>query len=134
MQGLWVDAEDGRSVELIFSGGHVISAGTTFRATWATPFTTKNERPTFEYSYDLESQNELGRQIDTVQAFRFRYRNERWSSWITHRHRLKPGSTYIVGASLFQGWAKRQVEFEFRWTGRILAPTRLHGSASFSIN
>jgi hypothetical protein len=51
MQGQWLETEEGKDTELIFTGGHVIEAGTTFRATWITPYTAKREFPTLDYSY-----------------------------------------------------------------------------------
>jgi hypothetical protein len=133
-QGHWIVSDDGRSVELIFAGGHIIEAGTTFRATWLTPFTTRNEVAIFESSYELENENHLGEDIKITQSFRFREKGEKWWPWMTSRHTLKPGSNGMGGGSFFEGGDKDQVQFEWRWTGRIVAPTFLRGSASLSIS
>ncbi len=133
-QGHWRVSDEGRSVELIFLGGHLIEAGTTFRATWLTPFTSRNERPSFEHSYELENRNVMGKDIKITQSFRFRYKGERWWPWITNRYRLKPGMTNLGGGSEFMGWTSDQVQFEWRWTGVIQTPTYMRGSATLSIN
>lgn len=134
MQGHWTESDDGRKVELAFVGGHLIEAGTTFRATWLTPFTTTGKRPKFEHSYELENHNQLGRNIKLTQSFRFRSKGGKWWPWITRKSILKPGTTFMGGGSFFGGGSKRPVQFEWRLTGAIEAPTYLRGSAAFSIN
>jgi hypothetical protein len=132
--GRWTVSDDGRSAELIFAGGHLIEAGTTFRATWLTPFTTKDEVATFESSYEVENENQFGENVRITQSFRFREKGEEWWPWMTSRHTFKPGSNGMGGGSAFEGGDKDQVQFEWRWTGRIVAPTFLRGSAILSIN
>lgn len=134
LQGHWTESGDGRSVELVFAGGHLVEAGTTFRASWLTPFTTAGKRARFEHEYELENHNELGRDIVLTESFRFREKGGRWWPWITMRDTLKAGVTYMGGGSMFGGGSKRPVQFEWRLTGSIEAPTYLRGSASFSIN
>ncbi len=134
LQGHWTESADGRSVELVFVGGHLVEAATTFSASWLTPFTTASKRPRFESEYELENQNELGKDIVLTTSFRFRDKGGRWWPWLTMRDTLEAGATYKSGASLFGGGSKRQVQFEWRLTGSIEAPTYLRGSASFSIN
>lgn len=133
-QGHWTVSADGRSVELIFAGGHLIEAGTTFRATWLTPFTAKGEKANFVTSYELENENSLGENIKITQSFRWREKGKPWWPWMTQGHSLKPGATYMGGGSEFMSGAKEQVQFEWRWVGRIVAPTYLRGSAQLSIN
>lgn len=134
MQGRWIESDDGRDLELLFAGGHLIEAGTTFTATWLTPFTSKGKRARFEHSYELENQNHLGKNIILTRSFRFRHKGEKWWPWMTSRFNLKPGSTYMGGGALFGGGSKGQVQFEWRFSGTIEAPTYLRGSAIFSIN
>ena len=134
MQGMWKETDEGRSAEVVFAGGHLIQAGTTFRASWMTPFTTAGESPSFDTTYELENVNELGEDILIEQGFRFRPKGGRWTKWFSHRLRLEPASSSAGGGGFFQGFEKRQIQFEFRWTGRIEAPTYLRGSGTFSIN
>ena len=134
MQGRWSESDDGRSVELAFIGGHLIEAGTTFRATWLTPFTTAGKRARFEHSYELENHNDLGKNVKLVESFRFRFKGDPWWPWMSYKSILKPGGTFMGGGSLFTGGSKRRVQFEWRLTGEIEAPTYLRGTAVFSIN
>jgi hypothetical protein len=134
LQGQWVESDDGRSLELVFVGGHLIQSDTTFSATWLTPFTTKGKRPRFEHSYEIENGNSLGKDIKLVQSFRFRSKGEKWWPWMSYEQRLKPGWSFLSGGSIFGGGSKRPVQFEWRLSGTIEAPTYLRGSATFSIN
>jgi hypothetical protein len=134
MQGRWTESDDAREAELTFVGGHLIQAGTTFTATWLSPFTTAEEKPRYEQSYEFENYNEFGKTIEMVESFRFRFKGERWWPWLKHRQKLKPGMTSGGSGSLFMGGPNRPVQFEWRLTGTIQAPTYLRGSATFSIN
>lgn len=134
MQGRWTESDDGRTVELTLIGGHLVEAGTTFEATWLTPFTTKGETPRFESSYEFENHNDLGDVIHLTQGFRFREKGGEWWPWFTNTHKLRAGTNFVGGTSMFGGGRRKQMQFEWRLTGTIEAPTYLKGSASFSIN
>ena len=67
-------------------------------------------------------------------GFRFREKGGEWWPWITSTETLEAGTTFMGGGSLFGGGSRKQVQFEWRLTGSIEAPTYLQGSASFSIN
>lgn len=134
MQGQWSKSDDERKVELVFAGGHLIQAGTSFTAAWLTPFTKHRDRPRFEHSFEMENVNELGKDITLVQSFRFRSKGGKWWPWMTYRHTLEPGWNFLGGGSLFSGGAKRSMQFEWRLSGTIEAPTYLRGSATLSIN
>ena len=134
MQGHWTVSDDGRSLELVFAGGHLIQAGTTFEATWLTPFSSEGQRPRFESSYEMENLNQLGEDIELVHSFRFRSKGERWFPWITFKTKLRPGFNSAGGGSSFSGGPRRPAQVEWKLTGTITAPTYLRGSAVFSIN
>lgn len=134
LQGHWTESDDGRSVELVFLGGHLVQAGTTFTATWLSPFTTAGERPRYRHSYEMENFNELGEDIELIESFRFRSKGDKWFPWMTFRTRLKPGFNFMGGGGDFRGGSKRPVQFEWKLTGTIEAPSYLRGSATFSIN
>jgi len=134
MQGEWTESVDRRSVDLSFVGGHLIQPGTTFKATWRTPFTTERESATFDGQYEFENQNSLGSHIPITQTFRFRYRGEPWQGGIEFGFRLKPGMNYGGGGLGFMSFQREQVQFEWTWTGKVKAPTYLRGSANLTIN
>lgn len=134
MQGHWTESDDGRTVELAFVGGHLIQPGTTFTATWLSPFTTVGKKPRYSHSYEIENYNHLGQDIELVESFRFRSKGEKWFPWMTFRTRLEPGFNFMGGGSEFGGGSRRPVQFEWKLTGTIEAPTYLRGTAAFSIN
>lgn len=134
LQGEWTTNASGRKVELNFVGGHLVHAGTTFRASWVTPYTTKGERARFESQFELQNLNEVGKSIPLAESFRFRRKGHRWSGWIVSRTKLRPGSTALGSASWFEGGSSVQTRFEWRLTGSIKAPTYLEGSGVFRVN
>ena len=134
MQGQWTESDGGRSAELSFFGGHLIQPWTTFKATWLSPFTSKGERASFEDEYELENENNFGKSIDTKMSFRFRNKGELWTQWWTFAYKLKPGRNFLGGATMFFTDQKGQMQFEWRMTGKIKAPTYLRGSATFKVN
>lgn len=134
MQAQWTESNGGRSAELTFAGGHLVQTGTTFRATWLSPFTSKGKRARFEDEYELENWNDFGKSIETEMSFRFREKGERWTQWWTFSYKLKPGRTFMGGATMFFTDRKGQMQFEWRFSGKIKAPTYLRGSATFKVN
>ncbi|MBA2725679.1 MAG: hypothetical protein H0U53_06795 [Actinobacteria bacterium] len=134
LQGEWTTKARGRKAELSFVGGHLIQAGTTFRATWLTPYSAKGKQARFEHQLELENHNQLGKSIPLAESFRFRNKGHRWSGWIMSRTKLRPGSTFFGSGSWFQGGGAVQTHFEWRLTGSIKAPTYLKGSGIFRVN
>jgi hypothetical protein len=131
--GAWIDAE-GPTVELQFTGGHLLGAGTSFEARWLSPYTSKGKPARFEGSWELDNYNDLGDEIDIRSAFRFKERGDAWSEWIEMNQVFKPGRNFMGAGEGYIGGLPRQTRFEWRLTAAIKAPTYLSGGAALSVN
>ncbi len=133
--GQWVVRDEGKTAELIFKGGHLLGTGTTFVATWVTPFTPGDETPSYEGAFEFSNHNELGQTVELVQSFRYRDRGERWSPWRTFRRKLGRGLSAGGSATFFVAFGSTwSMQFQWRLKGRIIAPTYLEGHFEGRVN
>lgn len=132
--GQWVVRDEGKTAELIFKGGHLLGTGTTFVATWVTPFTPGDETPSYEGAFEFSNHNELGRAVELVESFRYRDRGERWSPWRTSRSKLDPGFSAGGSGTSVLAVGTWSMQFQWRLKGRIIAPTYLEGHFEGRVN
>ena len=135
LTGTWMESEGGRRATLEIAGGQVIGAGTRFKASWVTPWTTAGKRPSFDGTFNFESMNALGDAYRLRWEIRFRVRGERWSPWLSHSFGMRAGTlTGTGGGSSFGSFSKERYRFEWRLSGKIVKPTTLQGTIDLTVN
>lgn len=135
LQGTWTETDGGRTAALQMAGGQLIGAGTRFKASWVTPWTTKGKRPSFTGSFNFESMNQLGDAYRLHWQIRFRVRGEKWSPWLRHSFGMRAGTfSGTGGGSAFGSFSKESYRFQWRLTGRVVKPTTLQGDVELRVN
>lgn len=130
--GVWVESPDQRNANLNFLGGHVLGAGTRFTASWKSPFTVDDGDASWWVEYNFTNVNELGADVILTESFRYRTKGGSWSRWNDQRFVLKPGINRSGGGAGVYSIGGPPMQFQWKLTGKIVAPTILTGSATIT--